>query len=316
MAAPITQYFEVKPEYVGKTLRQLGQELGGIGRSDVMGNLFGFGEDTPLEKYVDTSKWSPGYVGSSSEFQGLQKFATPTKSPGDRLIDEQKTATDARFAANKQELGDFINKYSSAVPQIIQDTYKEFNVGDLLGYANALNTRIQDLKGNLTSEGAGGYASAGQVDKALNTNYLPRFLSASENANRAATIAQGQVGYRVAPFQTEASLLNDRLARENTGYTQQQQNELTLLLQKLNDQQQMTMAEYNRATELAVGEQRYNQELRLLEEKFKNDKALSSASTTNKDRYLSLGSGSSVFDMQTGKIIYKNPTSSGSSSGW
>lgn len=264
------------------------------------------------------------YLNSAGYKNMVKAFGSPIDSGQARLNQQQKEATalaekqkaetDARFGANKKELGDFVTRYGEAVPKIIEDTYKEFNVGDLLGYANALNSRISELKGNTNFAGAGGYANAGQVDAAVNTNFLPRFLTASDNANRAASIASSQVNARLSPYQTEAQLINDRMAREMTGYSTLQQNELTTLLEKMRQQGSLTLAEYNRATQLEIQENEFEARKQELEQKYKYDKDLqSSKPSTDTNKYMSLGNDSVIFDTSTGKFT-QNPYKTGSSS--
>ncbi len=75
------------------------------------------------------------------------------------------------------------------------------------------------------------------------------------------------------PLELEGSMLSDSLAREFSGYTQDRQNELTLTLQKMADGQAVTLAEIQRASELARGEADFERQKSLLA--FQSDLGLS-----------------------------------------
>lgn len=76
-----------------------------------------------------------------------------------------------------------------------------------------------------------------------------------------------RLGYLVAeqakelePFyKAQLPLLSDRLAREVSLYTQDKQNELSLLLTKMSQGFQASQAELDRANQLAIAEKQYNQ---------------------------------------------------------
>lgn len=215
------------------------------------------------------------------------------------LIDKQNRERDARFAEQKNDLSAFIGEYKGVVPQTINAANEKYGVGDLLNFTNALNTRIKTLRGNTDNSGAGGFASANQVDRAINTRFLPNYLTASENLQRGAQLAQTEVDTILQPYKVEASLLNDRLAREMTGYTASQQRELDSLLSILNTQGNLTSDQAKLAQELSLAEKDY--ELRKTE--------LEQSAQAN--RYMGAGSGY-LYDTTTGKFIQVPKTTGGS----
>lgn len=169
----------------------------------------------------------------------------------------QKAETDARFASNKAELGQFNTKFGEAVPKILDETYSKYAIPDQVGGVNALNSRIKDLQFNTSGSGAGGYASGAQVDKALQLNYIPNFNTAAQNLNNSLGAAQSEIGTRLTPYQVEGNLLNERIAREATGYSQQQQRELDSLLTVYQTGVQMAENEKNRMQQLAIQEMEF-----------------------------------------------------------
>lgn len=214
----------------------------------------------------------------------------------------QKAETDARFASNKAELGSFNTKFGEAVPKILDETYSKYAIPDQVGGVNALNARIKDLQFNTSGAGAGGYASAGQVDKALQLNYIPNFNTAAQNLNTSLGAAQSEIGTRLIPYQVEGNLLNERIAREATGYSQQQQRELDSLLTIYQTGVQMAENEKNRMQQLAMQEKQFEQQKQLLAEEAK-----SKGSSNN---LLTVGSGSFLFNPSTGQW-YSPPKTSG-----
>lgn len=232
-----------------------------------------------------------------------------SKYDAEQLAIKQKADNDAHFAANRNDINSYITKYSGAVPGIVDAADTKFGVGAQLGYTNALNSRIQDLKGNLTGSGAGGYASGDQVDKAVNTKYLPLYETANTNLGKASTLAQNEVATNLLPIQSEGKMLSDQIARESTGYTNEQKNELDALLGRMQQGTQLTSAEIAQMTALSEQENQYNIA------KLQADTANKPKPTNPSDRYISMG-GKYLYDTQTGNFITAPGTSSGGSDVW
>jgi len=85
-------------------------------------------------------------------------------------------------------------------------------------------------------------------------------------------------------------------ARAMTGFTMDKQTKLDLIMEKVHRQQALSDQERQEAFTLATAENRYSQEVKMLAEKAKYEKA-------DDKRYIALGSG--LYDTQTGKIIGK-----------
>lgn len=253
-----------------------------------------------------------GFGGNNAMDQARSFFAggkpmTQASAVGGSTLDAtnaaQKAAMDARFAQNKAELQGFNDRYGAAVPAAINAASDKYQLGTLLGQTNALNTRIKTLGGNLDSSGAGGYASGAQVDRAINTKYMPTYQTAVQNFQTGSTLANQEAQMAVKPYEVEGNLLNDRLAREATGYTTQQQGELDALIAKMQTDAQLTIAEMNRMTALAQLEQ--DKYLREKEIALSKEIATINNTANEQNRYLN---GSTFYDTQTGQWV-KAPTS-------
>lgn len=275
-------------------------------------------EDTRLQMLEKIGQSGGRNPIQETEYQTLKsQFAAtdPATIAQKQLADQQKAltdqaaanklATDARFDANKAELGNFVNKYQTEVPGIINDTSNKYQLGTLLGQTNALNTRVKDLSGNLTNS-ATGYANAGQVDKAINSNYLPRYQTAVQNLQTGTQLAQNEENTLLQPYQVEGSLLNDRLAREATGYSQDQQNQLDVLIQNMNAGISLTTAQMQQATELARLEQQKEQYESDLSYKKQQD---SQAQADVSKDYIDVGNGT-LYNVRTGQFI-RSPYATG-----
>lgn len=132
---------------------------------------------------------------------------------------------------------------------------------------------------------------------AAETVKLTPSLQAAQKALEDATANQqfGETQYTqrlndfIQPFTLEASFLSDALAREFTGFTQENQNELSLTLQKMQNQQALSLAEINKANTLAQQEQDYLNQLRLMQAKAGTDVS-SQVSLEQQLKNLGLGS--------------------------
>ena len=211
---------------------------------------------------------------------------------------KQKQETDARFAQGKTDVNDFVARYGAAVPQIINDTSNKYGLNNLLGQANSLNTRVRTLQGNLDNNGAGGYANANQVDAAINSRYLPAAQTAVTNLNTATGLAQAEESALLKPYETEGTLLNERLARESTGYSQEQQRELDGLIAMIQNGTALSKAQMDQAVQLAQIESDYKKALEVAK--------IGAAKPTEQNRYITLGDGAMLFDTQTGQIVSQN----------
>lgn len=181
------------------------------------------------------------------------------QSDPEEIAKRQKAEMEARFAADRTELAGYNDRYAEAVPRLMGEASARYDVGGKLNITTKLGDRIADLRNNISGYGAGGYASSGQVDSAVNKKYLPAYNQSSSNLATAAQLAQQDVTTGLLPIQTEGQILVDRMARESTGYSQQAQSELDVLLSKWTTNMQMAENEKGRLHELAMKEREYEE---------------------------------------------------------
>lgn len=125
----------------------------------------------------------------------------------------------------------------------------------------------------------------------------------SDIATKTGLVLQGNQ-MELDVFKTQMDAYADRAARLMTGFTTDQQNELTILLEKIHRQQSLTDQETQRAFELSKLEKQYELE----RNNFKYQQENSSSTQT-----VSLGNNkTALIDSKTGKVIN---TYGGSSSG-
>lgn len=261
--------------------------------------MFSRGRQDAIDYYSKMRDQDPTVVAQRQQEQAKKDLAAKAA--------QDKIDTANRFAQNKTELTDFNTRYGAAVPQIINDTSNKYQLGDLLGQANSLNTRVKDLQGNISGQGAGGYANSSQVDAAVNSKYLPRYQTAITNLQTGTALANAEQNQLLKPYETEADLLNQRIAREATGYSQEQQRELDGLIAAMNAGNQLSQAQIQQATALAQLESSYKQAIDV--EKLKKTETPVNA----KDNYVSIGDG--LYNIATGQIIQK-PKTEGDGKGW
>lgn len=257
-------YYSVPDQYNGKSLFQINAEgKNGVGYNpDDFARYLGIGANTPL-----TSGQNLAYNGgvNQGDTNMISRMFGPGKSPDQELADKQKADLQTEVNNESSQVSGFTDAFGKAVPQIINSTSAKYNLPMLGSLVQGLNSRISELSGNTSNNGAGGFATGDQVDKALNTNYIPRFNSAVSNLNTGTALAQGETNQLLTPWTTKATMLNDQLARNMTGFTSTQQNALQALLAKMNNDVTLTKTEMDNANALAVAKLNYDATIKGIE---------------------------------------------------
>lgn len=200
------------------------------------------------------------------------------------------SSADALAKEQEAKTADFLNRYTSAIQAqpTIQDIYDRI-YGELgIGAARDLSTgltqqaldiegRLQNLPEQITGETRGFDVNAAQRAKIEEQRTskmgadLTQMARAAERAGvRTTALGQeamtrlgleaGQLEKELAPFQTEAELLNDNLARKLSMYTTERQGQLDTLLEKLRIQGNLDATEMKLAADLALQEDKYKRE--------------------------------------------------------
>jgi hypothetical protein len=178
--------------------------------------------------------------------------------------------------SQKQQESDFIKRYTSAVSgmkstsQLADEIGGSLNLPTLRSNAQSLTATLDNIP-TVQKQATRGFD--------VNNNQLDRIISAEQSklapvAQKAVTQQQNaendlstRLGYAVQdqqktllPYEKEASLLSDRLARETTMYSTQMQSELDLYMDSLRAGRELTAREQARLEELADREDAYQKE--------------------------------------------------------
>lgn len=208
----------------------------------------------------------------------------------DDVLAKQKASMDDLFSKQNQQQTDFINSYKSAIDNQEKLPDMQARVEGELGLP-ALRQNAQNLQNTLfkmpiTQRDAtrGFDVNQNQLDRIIaqkESELAPSAELASQNALNAENVANSRIGYGIqqqqkelSPFQTQASMLADSLARQFTGWTDQNKNELDTLLTKYTSGVQMSIADMNRLTQLSMQENDHEFQKNQLQQQFENNKAL------------------------------------------
>ena len=206
-----------------------------------------------------SGKWDPSGPGVSSG------VSTPTTSAA---------STQAFSQAQRARETDFLTRFRTALPEARKALETELNLPGLrAGALEAGETArgVQQQFGAIAptqqtiAKQVGISAPRLQQRISQKTSELAPALSAASRGLAGATeaLALGQetygqrIGETLLPFQAEADVLSDSLARELTGFTTQIQGELDFSLQKLKNQGALDVAEMQKLEAMAKQEQDY-----------------------------------------------------------
>ena len=223
----------------------------------------------------------------------------------DPTVAAQKAAGTNLLAGQKAETGSLLGRYSGAIGG--QETMSalanrigaEQGLPALRTNAANLNRTVLNIPSTITNSARGNEVSQNQADRMI--GYQQNKLSPlAQEATRQQQAAEGlvseQMGYAQAdqakqllPYAMEQSLLTDRLARETSMFSTQNQNELDALMNKISSGVQLTEGEANRANQLAIAEKGYQNALKVAE-----------LNNSNQPKYSSTTAGT-VYNTQTGK---------------
>lgn len=304
-----TKYYATPDSFAGKSLSQLQSEGQLLGRADVLGGLIGVEQNQPLKQgqTFAINNWDPG----SAELQWLDKSFGAGLSPTQQLAEKQKGEQSAFLDRFKTGLNDTRAALETelGLPGLRQNA---FTAGQT---ARDVSRQVQDVPQNqqVIAKQVGISAPRLAQRTAAETVKLQPSLESANRALQDTTAAQqfgeGQYTQRLSdftqPYQLEASMLSESLAREFSGYTQQVQNDLSLTMQKISNQQAVSLAELQQANAMAQKEQDYLNQVKLNQ----SNASLGTSSQVNLEQQLkNLGLGS----------YYQKPQAlgSGAGNGW
>ena len=186
---------------------------------------------------------------------------------------------------NKQqgETADYLGRYTNAVnalpdeQQLWSQIGASQNLPQLQQLASKANIAVSNIPRDeldfARQNGGGGGLDNNQLQQLVQQklyDLAPIAQRATQQYQDAQDLVKQQMQYAVdqqnrslLPLQAEGSLLGDRLAREMTGFTAQQQAALDGLTAKLQTQGSLSQAEMQQMTQLAYQENEYHNQMAL-----------------------------------------------------
>lgn len=167
-------------------------------------------------------------------------------------------ARETFFGKQRGEEQEFLGRFRTEFPQILTGIEEELGLPGLRGRARGLTDVLRETPERVEVGARGFDVTANQLARmvAAETGELSPEVS---EAIRQAQFGEEEFGRRaareLAPFETEAQFMTDRLSREATGFGIEQQGRLNILLQKMQTEGTLAVAEMQEATKLAGLEQ-------------------------------------------------------------
>ena len=217
--------------------------------------------NTLLEKFPGYAGW--GQTEALADFKATGGSGKKAPSPEDRqrqLIERQRAEQTAFYNDYTTGLEEIRTKANAdlGLPKLRQTVQ---TTGDAARFASRA---LQDLPGQITGTGRAASVNANRLGRGISkgiADLQPGIETARRGLEDAIANQQfGETEYTrrlqeyAQPLQMKAGMLSESLGREFSGFTNQMQNELQLTLQKLSNNQAVTMAEINRANQLAEAE--------------------------------------------------------------
>ena len=189
------------------------------------------------------------------------------------LLGTQKANNQSFLAGQAATSEDFLNRYKNAIAG--QETMSamakrigsELNLPTLSENAYNVNKVMREIPQTYSAATRGFDVNANQLSRITGqkqSELAPTLATANEALAQAQNTLNTQMGYEqydqekaLKPFETEQSLLTDRLAREATFYSQENENELNTIIAKIQSGIQVSEAEKDRAQQLAIAEMGY-----------------------------------------------------------
>jgi len=253
--------YTVPTQYQGKSLSQLRNEQNLAFRPDILAGFANTDQNTPLGASLMVDL--PENYAASGESQGLQRLFGTGLSQAETLNQQQRSREE-----------DFLTRFRTSIPEARTAIESELGLPGLRSNALAAGETARNVQNQFGAIAPTQQTVAKQVGisaprlqqriSSKTAELAPALSAASSSlsgANEALTSGLTTYGTRMGetmkPFETEASVLSESLAREFTGFTNQMKNELDITLEKLKQQGTLDLAEIQKATALAEKEQEY-----------------------------------------------------------
>jgi len=244
--------FEVPESLAGQTLRQLASKYGF--RSDVLAGFGGIGEDTPLSA-GQTFNLPSEYGANSSEGGFASKYFSPVGTYATAQSEAERTAFNESLRTEEE---DFLNRFRTEYPGVLTSLEEQLGLPQLRQSAYDLSSTLTNIP--TVQEGAtrGFDVTANQLARIISSEQ-GKIAPLAQEAVRLAQFGEEEFGRQaeiaLKPYETEIDLMKDRFARESTGFNQDAENRLNLLLTQIQEEGATNRATLSEATKLAQLEQ-------------------------------------------------------------
>lgn len=232
----------------------------------------------------------------------------------------------------QDQYNNFINGYKGFTQglenpeSMYQRVGQQYNVPQLQQAANTTNNLIANMPYTQRVATQGFNVNQNQLDRST-ASQIAKLQPVAQTENTALNTAQNnvsaQMGYgmqgqqtQLLPYQSQAQSLPAMIAQQQTGWTDMMGQELSGLLSQFNAGVTMSEGDKNRAAQLAMTEQNYQNQMNLNAQQ--NTSAANIANIQN-ERFRTLGRyGSIAYDANGNPVIMGGSNGGGttSSGGW
>lgn len=295
------QYYDIKPEYAGKSLDEIGNQLAqqgsGIGRPDILANFLGIAPNQALQKDFSTPySVLPENYRNSSEGQGFMRIFQPGMSP------EQK-AIQPGLKSLEETLPEISQKYSTERSRL---------EGEKEPLKQRYQTLLNELKNKESQQvNTAQIAAAREFGKRgvpLSSGAYDQFL--------AQTVNPIQQNYSTLQTQTNQSMEEGlrNLTNLITGLTPQETADQRAIKQAMANLQvgagQSSIENAFRQLQFQEQQRQFNQQQSLAQEQFNFSRQQTEAQKKAEDlskNFVSLSEGNTLFNLLTGQAAYTAP---------
>lgn len=208
----------------------------------------------------------------------------------------------------------FLNKFTDVINSQGTTSALADRIGNEIGLptlranSQSLNNTLFQLPQTYSAATRGFDVNANQLSRIIGqkqSEIAPAAALAQSNTQNAENTLNTRLGYakddwnrQLLPLNSEQNFLTDRMARETSLYTQDNQNELNAIIQKVQNGITLSEGEKNRAQQLAIAEKGYENALKV---------ATSNNQPAKTSPFMTVGEGSSIFNTSTGQQVYTAP---------
>lgn len=219
----------------------------------------------------------------SNSQQNYSSLSGPSSQSGFQFPDfsgiaaGQRGATQGLLGNQNQQVGGYLQNYSNAInsqetqPAMWARLAQETGYAPALQQATTLNNQLAAIPQTYSAATRGFDVNANQLDRIMNMQQwklAPLAERATAQAQSAGQLMQGQIAATQAqqqkelqPYQSEQTFLQDKIARETSLFSEQNQSELQALEYKMQTGAQLSSDEQKRINDLRIAQEGYQNAL-------------------------------------------------------